>query len=473
MTGINGRKVFAGVAKRDITTSKPETPIMDPLYGKALVLDDGKTKIVIVTMDITAIGGRRISDGMLYDVSEEFLPELRSRIQNKLNIPGANVLVNASHTHPPGRLLCDDDEQVDRVYDAVSRAMQNMVEVKIGSGSGVEDRISMNRTLNLKNGKQWSIRHTNPSPPDEEVESAGPVDYEIGIVRIDKIDGSPLAVVYNFACHLLFGDAKGSITANIPAYASKVIEETLGHDSMAFFIQGAAGDVIDVNFKEFEQEREIKTLGTILGESTLKTYKEIKPKEAELKIVSETISVPRRIDVSEKVALLRQEQDELITSLHGMSLNFKSFLSLYQSDLWLGEDMDSLNKNNINKYLKNIQAMEKLARIQDKIATLEKHQKINEESGEENIDMEIQAIKIGDCVIVSSPVELLTEIGLNIKKYSPYKHTFVAAYSNGYVHYGAPAADYDKGGYEVTECLLAPEWQEIFETKTKKLINKL
>jgi hypothetical protein len=68
---------------------------------------------------------------------------------------------------------------------------------------------------------------------------------------------------------------------------------------------------------------------------------------------------------------------------------------------------------------------------------------------------------------------LLTGIGLNIKKTSPCKHTFVAAYSNGYVHYGAPAADYDKGGYEVTECLLAPEWQQIFETKTQELINKL
>ena len=465
----NKIKIFAGTAKSDITISNPETPVMDPLYAKVLVLDDGTTKLVIITMDVTAIGARKISDGMLYDVGEEFLPELRK----KLNIPELNILVNASHTHPPGRLLCDDDEQVNRVYDMVSRAMQNMTEVKIGAGSGVEDRISMNRTMNLKNGKQWSIRHTNPSPPDEEVESAGPVDHEIGILRIDRLDGSPLAVVYNFACHLLFGDAQGHITANIPAYASKVIEEELGHDSMAFFVQGAAGDIIDVNFKDFSRPRDIKTLGLMLGESTLDAYKNIQPKTVGLNIMSETISVPRRDDIPEKIAELKQEQEELLVSLHGMSLNFDSFLELYQSDLWLGEDMDSLNKNNINKYLKNIRAMEKLARIQDKVATLEKHQKINKESGEATIDMELQAIKIGDCVIASSPAELLTEVGLNIKKSSPYKYTFVAAYSNGYVHYGAPAADYNKGGYEVTECLLAPEWQEIFETKTQELINKL
>ena len=467
------KTLLAGVAKSDITTSNPETPVMDPLYAKALVLDDGNTKLVIITMDVTAIAGRRISDGMLNDVGEEFLPELRSRIQEKLKIPGVNVLVNASHTHPPGRLLCDDAEQVDRVYDAVSRAMQNMTKVKIGVGSGFEDRITMNRTLNLKNGKQWSIRHTNPSPPDEEVESVGLVDPEIGILRIDRIDGSPLAVVYNFACHLLFGDAQGSITGNIPAYASKVIEETLGHDSMAFFIQGAAGDIIDVHFKNFDRPRNIEALGLMLGESTLDAYKKIQPKEAVLKIISETIIVPRRTDIPDKVALLKQEQGELLKSLAGTTLNFKSFFTIYQSDLKIDPGMDSLNKKNIDKYLKNICAMEKLARIQDKIATLEKHQKINENSGEKTINMELQAIKIGDCVIVSSPAELLTEIGLNIKKASSYKHTFVAAYSNGYVHYGAPAADYDKGGYEVTECLLAPEWQEIFETKTQKIINKL
>jgi len=189
--------------------------------------------------------------------------------------------------------------------------------------------------------------------------------------------------------------------------------------------------------------------------------------------MSEIITVPRRADIPDKIALLKQEQNELLESLLGTTLNFKSFLTLYQSDLKIDSDMDAFNKQNINKYLKNICAMEKLARIQDKVATLEKHHKINMESGESTIDMELLIIKIGDCIIVSSPAELLAEIGLNIKKASLYKHTFVAAYSNGYIHYGAPAADYDKGGYEVTEYLLAPEWQQIFETKTQEIINKI
>jgi hypothetical protein len=469
----SNKKLLAGTAEIDISTAKPQTPILDPLYAKVLVLDDGNTRLALITMDVTAIGGRKISDYMLNDVGEEFLPELRRRVQRNLDIPAENILVNASHTHPPGTLLCDDDEQVDRVYRAVDAAVHKLTEVKIGWGSGIEDRISMNRTLRLKNGLHWTLRHTNPSPPDDEIEGYGPVDHEIGILRIDRLDGTPLAVVYNFACHLLFGDAGGSITANFPAYASKYLEDKLGHGCMAFFIQGAAGDVMDVGFKEFHQVRDVKPLGLMLGESVMKTYKEIQPQKVTLQTASKVISVPRRTDVPEKVAALKQEQAELLESLAGTTLNFKSFLSLYQSREKLSPDMDALNQRNMDKYLKNIRAMEKLARIQDKIATLEKHKKINAESGEATIDMELWAAKIGDCVLAASPAELLTEVGMNIKKASPFKYTFVAGYSNGYVHYGAPAADYEKGGYEVTECLLAPEWQEIFENETLKLINKL
>ena len=197
---VNTGSLRAGVAKCDITTSSPEAPIRDPLYAKVLVLDDGTTQVGIIAMDTTAIGGRRIGHGYLDDVADEFLPRLRGRIQQELNIPGGNVLVNASHTHPPGRQLCDDDEQLARIFDAVRRAVDSMTQVKIAAGTGHEDRISMNRTLRLKNGKDWTIRLWHACPPDEEVAAVGPIDPDIGLLRIDRLDGRPLAVVYNFAC---------------------------------------------------------------------------------------------------------------------------------------------------------------------------------------------------------------------------------------------------------------------------------
>ena len=140
-------------------------------------------------MDTTAIGGRSVSDGMLNDSADDFLPTLRMGIESQLKIPGANVLVNASHTHPPGRLLCDDSEQIERTIDAVRRAMQNLTPATLGTGIGHEDRITMNRTLRLKDGRQWTIRHSNPCPPDDAVAGMGPIDPDIGIIRVDRLDG--------------------------------------------------------------------------------------------------------------------------------------------------------------------------------------------------------------------------------------------------------------------------------------------
>jgi len=477
----------AGVAKRDITTGKPGVRIDDPLYAKALVLSDGATTVSIIAMDAIAIGG-------IFDIADDFLPKLRSRIEDELEIAGSHVLVNASHTHPPGRLLCDDDELVDRTFDAVRRAKGNMTGVTVGTGVGHEDRIMMNRTLRLKNGQAWTIRHTNPCPPDEEVEGVGPIDPEIGVLRIDRIDGRPLAVVYNFACHPGLGVPGGGITANFPGFASRVIEEDLGHDAMALFLQGAGGDITEVLYKDVNRPKDAEPGGTTLGLSTLRAVRDIRTRNATLRVVNEALALPRRTDVPKRVDALRREQAELLASLRSTSLNLKTFVPLYiqyalspdhPSDYGyrylqaakMGTDelagIDAENRTNIEKYLSNIRAMEKLARIQDKIATLHRHKAISDEAGEPTVQTEVQGIRIGDFVLVTSPAEVLVEVGLNIKKASPHPHTFIAAFSNGYIHYGPPAADYDRGGYEVTECFLAPAWQALYEKKANDVLRKL
>jgi hypothetical protein len=477
----------AGVAKSDITTDEEGVRINDPLYAKALVLDDGVTKLVIIAMDVTAIGG-------IGDVGDDFLPTLRGRIEKELGIPGQNVLVNASHTHPPGRLLCDSAEQVERTFDAVRRASESVAEVKVGAGVGHEDRISMNRTLQLKNGKAWTIRHTNPCPPDEEVAGVGPIDPEIGILRIDRTDGRTLAVVYNFACHPYLGVPRGGVTADYPGFASKAIEENLGHDAMALFLQGAGGDITQVLYKDVHRPRDAEPQGTMLGLSALKALREIRTGTATLSVISESLPLPRKSDFEERIAELQAEQEELLKSLRGTSLNIKTFVPLYiqyaldpehpsyysyrylQSEK-MGTDelsaIDAQNRSQMDKYLSNVRAMEKLARIQDKIATLRRHQTINEEAGEPVVKTEVQGMKIGDFVLIASPAEVLVEVGLNIKKASPHAFTFMAAFSNGYIHYGPPASAYEKGGYEVTECLLAPEWQAIYEERAIDILRRL
>jgi hypothetical protein len=477
----------AGIAKCDITTENKLVKVIDPLYAKALALDDGDTQIVILTLDCVAIGG-------ICDISDDFVAALRTRIEKELKLPGANVLINASHTHPPDPILCEEDVLLDRTFNVVREAMENLTPATVGVGKGREDRITMNRTLRMKDGSQWTVRHSNPSPPDEDVESLGPHDPDIGVIRVDRADGTPLACVYNFAGHMLWGDCHGSVTANFTGVASGVIERTLGHGALALFIQGAAGDVIDVFFKDFNRPRDVTPIGQMLAISTLDAWREIKTADAKLSTTSQILKLPRRDDVPQRVEVLEREQAELIKAMRFTTLDFKLFLPMYlryqldpdypgdfkfrymQSEK-IGSDaftaMDKLNRANMDKYLSNIRAMEKIARLQDKIATHWRHKAINDESGETTVDAEVQGIKIGDAVIITSTTEVLTQVALNIKAASPYDHTFIAAFTNGYIHYGAPAADYDAGGYEVTECLLGPGWQTMFEQAAAEIIAKL
>ncbi|MEN6347213.1 MAG: hypothetical protein ABFE16_18085 [Armatimonadia bacterium] len=479
--------LHAGVAKSDITTTEPGVVIHDRLYAKALVLDDGRTRAAIVALDAVAIGG-------IGDISDDFLPRLRSRVEQELGIPGLNVLVNASHTHPPGRMLCDDDQQVERTFDAIRRAQAALVAVTVGVGVGHEDRIMINRTLRLKDGKGWTIRQANPCPPDEQVAGLGPIDPEIGILRIDRLDGRPLAVVYNFACHPLLGVPGGGLTANFPGFASRVIEEQLGGDAMALFLQGAGGDVTEVLYKEVTRPRDAEPVGTLLGLSTLAALRGLQTADADLSVVNQPVRLPRRTDSAKRIQELEREQAALLSSLRFTSLNFRTFLPLYLKHV-LNPDfpadysyrylhgeatgneelraLDAENRANVDKYLRNLGVMEQLARIQDRIATYERHAAINREAGEDTVQTEVQGLRIGECVLVTSPAEVLVQVGLNVKRQSPYKHTFLAACSNGYIHYGPPAADYPRGGYEVTECFLAPEWQAIFERTAREVISRL
>jgi hypothetical protein len=487
MDGGGKRSFRAGVGRREITVRGPKARIHDPLYAKALVLDDGRTRAAIVALDAVAIG-------MIGDVRDSFLPRLRRRIETKLGIPAGNVLVNASHTHPPGRLLCGDAEQLERTFAAVRQAARSLAPARVGSGVGREDRFIINRTLRLKNGRHWTLRHANPCPPDEAVAALGPVDPDIGLLRLDRLDGRPLAVVYNFACHPLIGVPHGRVTANYPGFASKVIEETLGHGALALFLQGAGGDVTEVLYKDVNRPRDAEPLGTMLGLSTLRAWRRIRTRDADLNAITATIDLPRRTDIPRRVRALQREQAALLASLRFTSLNFRAFLPLhlryalnpdfpadyayrYLQAQKIGSDeleaMDAENRANLAKYLANIRAMERLARIQDDLETLAHHQAINRRAGKPTIRAEVLGLRIGDCVLITSPAEVLVRVGLNLKRASPYRHTFVAAFSNGYLHYGPPAADYAKGGYEVTECLLGPGWQRLYEAKAKEIIREL
>lgn len=477
------RNLLAGVAKVVITD--PEAgPANDPLYVKALVLRSDDEIAVIVTVDAVAIAE-------IGSIKNDFLANVRSQLNRELNLDPARILINASHCH--GK-VCADVEQ--RTVRTVVEAWQNMVPVSVGAGTGCEDRIMENRRLVLKNGREADVRHAYSLPPDEEVASVGPVDSEIGILRLDREDGETLAVVFNFACHPILEVPSRENTADISGFASKVIEDNLSEDTIALFLQGCGGDVNPILYKDVNNPRDAEVLGNMLGLSTLQGLKKIRSSEGgELKVIRETIELPRA-DLAGRIESLQAEQVQLLQDLKGTSLNLKTFIPLYvkynlsrdfpsyYSHRYLHEEMigrdglkklDAENRANMDRYIENIYAMEQLTRIQINLNLLKKHQARNVAAGESTVEVEMMGLRVGDFVLVTFPGELSVEIGLNIKQRSPHKFTFVAGVTNGYIYYTPTAEQLENrgGSQEDSDCMLAPEWQMIFEDEVGKILAVL
>lgn len=480
---IQAAQLRAGAAKVDIT-DREAGPVNDPLFVKALALKSDTTTAVLITVDAVAIAeiGR---------IKNDYLANVRARLEKELGIPPANVLVNASHCHG---IVCADVEE--RTFQAVKAAIEELTPVKIGVGAGHEDRIMENRRLKLKSGREADVRHAYSLPPDEEVAEVGPIDPQIGILRLDRADGRTLAVVYNFACHPIQGVPSGGNTADMVGFASKAIEENLGENAVALFLQGCGGDINPIDYKDVDHPRSAEPLGNLLGLSTLRALRKIECRDdGRLTISNETITLPRG-DRTERIVALEAEQKRLLGSLTGTSLNLKTFLPLvvkynlssefpsyyshrYLHESALGRDdlahLDAENRRNIQQYIRNIHTMEELTRVQTNLALLRKHQAELIDSGKRTVDVELLAIRIGDFVLTTFPGELTVRIGLNIKRDSPHAQTFVAGYTNGYIYY-APTSEQllnVGGAQEDSDCILAPEWQGIYEKHVAQMLKKL
>ncbi len=476
-------KLLAGAAKVDVT-DYDSGPVNDPLYVKVVVLKQGGTAAVVMSVDAVAIGE-------IGPVKNAFFPNVREQLEKEFKIQPVNVLANASHCH--GRVRADLAE---KTVECVREAIGKMVPVRVGAGRGHEDRVSENRRLKLKSGKEVDVRHAYALPKDDEIASVGEIDPEIGILRLDREDGRVLSVIYNFACHPIQGVPNGGNTADMIGFASKTIEENLDEGSIALFLQGCAGDINPPYYKDVDHPRDAEPLGNMLGLSTLRAIRQIQCRpDNRLKVINETIELPRG-DRTERLAQLEVEQRRLLQQLRGTSLNLKTFLPLvvkhnlaeeypsYYSHRYLYDEkqgrsdlktLDAENRKNLDAYLRNIYTMEELTRIQTNMALLRKHQANLVASGKRTIDVEVLGVRVGDFALITFPGELTSPIGMNIKKRSPHEKTFVAGYTNGYIYY-APTAEQLMnigGAQEDSDCVLAPEWQEIFEAKAAEILKQL
>jgi hypothetical protein len=234
----------------------------------------------------------------------------------------------------------------------------------------------------------------------------------------------------------------------------------------------------------------------MLGLSSLQALKKIESKEAgQLKLINEMLELPRA-DLAQPIDALQAEQTRLLHSLRETSLNLKTFVPLlvkyrlggnfpsYASHRYLHEQqlgrndlnkLDAENRKNIDQYIANIYIMEELTRIQINLALLKKHQARNLAADKKTIDVEVVGLRVGDFVLITFPGELPVQIGLGIKERSPHPFTFVSGVTNGYIYYTPTAEQLENLGraQEDSDCLLAPQWQSLFEEKVAEILQRL
>ncbi len=240
------------------------------------------------------------------------------------------------------------------------------------------------------------MRHAYSLPPDDEVAEVGPVDPQIGVLRLDRLDGRTLAVVYNFACHPIQGVPGGGNTADITGFASKVIEDNLSEGTVALFLQGCGGDINPVFYKDVDHPRSAEPLGNMLGLSTLQAVRKVECREdGRLTVLNETTRAAarrphradRRIGSRAEAAAAIAERDEPEpedVSAAGRQVqrvgrvSFVLFPPLSaRRGAWAATTWRSSTPRTggtCKQYIQNIHTMEELTRVQTNLALLRKHQ---------------------------------------------------------------------------------------------------
>jgi hypothetical protein len=190
-----------GVSELDITPSlgstmpgyfndRKSTGVIDRLYAKALVVDQDGSAVAFVVLD-TILVPRRVVENV------------RARVGQLTAIPPERVMISATHTHTGPAVATTTFLNADEAYldwlavkaaDAVVLAYRSRKEARIGFGAGHEEDIAFHRRFFMKDG---TVRK-NPGIGNPDIDRpAGPIDPQVGVIRIDDAEGRPMGVVTN------------------------------------------------------------------------------------------------------------------------------------------------------------------------------------------------------------------------------------------------------------------------------------
>ena len=437
-----------GVAEIDITPpvgsrmagyfyERLATGTHDPLQAKALVLRQGETQVALVSCDLIGI-------------SLSVTTNARVRVSERTGIPVSNIVICATHSHT-GPLFegplrdyfhelaerkhaRDPQEPVDypaflteQVVKAVAEAQAGLRSAEVQAGIATQPGLAFNRRYWLKNGKvAFNPGQLNP----DIVRPAGPSDPDVGILLArDAVTKQPFAGLTVFATH---SDTVGGTlySADYEFYLEQALRSAFGKAFVSAFGLGTCGDInhIDVSRKGPTSGLAVaEHLGGRLGRAVIAAAPRLPViKRPALAARSTTLPVP-----------FQQVTPEQVTDARAV--------------------MQKFNDSNVS-FLAKVAAVRTL--------DLAGHGPYR--------PMEVQVFRLdGDTAVVCLPCEIFVELGLAIKRASPFRHTLVLSVCNDRSSYVPTRKAFAAGSYEVTNARVRPGAGELLVAASIELLRSL
>ena len=159
----------------------------------------------------------------------------------------------SSHTHSEpqkaGRSFTAGNPYVsyyeDQIIRAVGIAVKNLFPARVAAGRKTFPQLGFNRLLIREDGharESWFSDDHYTSENPERI-PFGPVDPEVGVIRIEDLQGNPRVILMNYACHADIVCNNYAISADYPGVACRKVEEAFDNKVNCLFIQGAGGNI--------------------------------------------------------------------------------------------------------------------------------------------------------------------------------------------------------------------------------------
>ena len=398
-----------GAAKVDVTPSPNELPkngygVLDHLYARAIVLDNGAATAALVTVDA---GG----------IAEPLWQAVSQSIARDLGIPATHVLLTATHTHSAGGQRGPDYAQ--KIVEAVRLARQRLTPARVGYGTG-ESYINVNRQIiDPKTGRWWE-------GPNRE----GPSDKTVAVVKFETVSGEPIAVYYNYSVHGVITGQLDQVSGDIPGATSRYIEESFDDKVVAVWSNGAGGDQNPIYYQQTYDLRDIRT----------KEY------------------ASRGIDISNAMPPGGQglnRSDPVVARLMNQQRQMASSMGQF-----LGEEVRFVTRG-----IARLESTVPIAAGTTNV-TCPGRERTNEgRAGFEGtykdaapVDIRLGLLRVGDVMIGAVNAEVFNPIAQRLKRESPFKATMMTTLTNGSARSGYIPDDesYGKYSFEVLSSRLKP-----------------